>query len=293
MNENVISEGISKLYEKLEGWVEAIIKMLPNMILAALVVAIFWVFSKFVYKWMTQLLQKTNFNKNLEHLLANFCRIAVIALGFIMALAILQLQKTVFSLLAGVGVVGLALGFAFKDLAANFISGIMLAIRSPLDIGDVVEINGITGTVVNVRLRDTVLQNFDGQNIFIPNKEFTSNEFTNFSSFGRRRIRIDVGIGYENDPTAAMEIIVSSLKNTPEALSDPTPESYVTELAASSVNLCGYVWHKYPGSSHAKIKSDAIIEVKKRLEAAGFNLPFPIRTIDLSEGAKKALLKQT
>ncbi len=292
MDENVISEGISKLYEKLESWVEAIIKMLPNMILAALVIALFWVLSMYVYKWITRLFQTTEFNKNLEHLLANFSRIAVIALGFIMALAILQLQKTVFSLLAGLGVVGLALGFAFKDLAANFISGVMLAVRSPLKIDDVIEISGVMGKVISVRLRDTIIQNFDGQDIFIPNKEFTSNSFTNYSSFGRRRIRIDVGIGYENDPQKALEIIVSSLKDTPEALNDPAPEAYVTELSGSTVNLCGYVWHKYPGGSHAKIKSDAIAEVKKRLEAAGFNLPFPIRTIDLSESTKKALFKQ-
>lgn len=291
MNEKVIMEGVQSLIEKLQGWVEGFIKMLPNLLLAVVIVLFFWVLSRWVYNSMMKMFEKTEFNKSLENLVANCCKISVFMIGVVLALAALQLQKTVFSLLAGVGVVGLALGFAFQDLAANFISGIMLAVRSPLRIGDVIKISDIMGSVVDIRLRDTLVRNFDGQDIIIPNKDFMTNHFTNYSTFGMRKIRIDVGVGYENDPQKGSEVVLKALKKIPNILETPAPEAYVESLGDSSVNIFGHVWFKYPGGdgSYFQVQHDSVVLVKKELEAAGFNIPFPIRTIDLNDGSKESL----
>ena len=289
LSEKVIMDGLQSLYEKLQGWVEGFIQMLPNLLLALVIVIFFWFLSHWVHKTMLQIFEKTDFNKSLEGLIANCCRVAVFLAGVVFALAALQLQKTVFSLLAGVGVIGLALGFAFQDLAANFISGIMLAVRSPLHIDDVIKINDVMGTVIDVRLRDTLVRNFDGQDVFIPNKDFTANKFTNYSTFGRRKIRIDVGIGYENDASKGTKVVLEALKKVPNILQDPAPEAYVSSLGDSSVNIFGHVWFTYPGGSYFQVQHDAIVTVKKELEAAGFNIPFPIRTLDLNVGTKETL----
>ena len=289
MDSQTISQGLTKVLEKLEIWGVGIIKMIPNFILAVLVVLIFWALSRWTYNVMKRLFHRTDFNENLEHLLANICRILVFTLGLILALAVLELQKTVFSLLAGVGVVGLALGFAFQDLAANFISGIMIAIRSPLKIGDVVKIDGIMGTVIDIRLRDTLIRNFSGQDIFIPNKDFTTQKFSNYSSYGMRKVRIEVGIGYSDDPDKALKIVTQALSRVEGALTDPAPEAYISDLGGSSVNLFGHVWFTYPGGNFFQIQSDSIRNVKLSLEEAGFHIPFPIRTIDLTDGTKEVL----
>lgn len=289
MSIEVIQDGIEKLYEKLEGWIENIIQMLPNFILALLAIFFFWILSHWVRKLAKKALSQSQLNQNLVNLLSNITRILVICLGVVVALSILSLTKTVFSLLAGVGVIGLALGFAFQDLASNFISGVMLAIRSPLKIGDVVEIGSTLGTVIEVRLRDTLIRNFDGQEIFVPNKEFTSNSFTNYSSFGKRKIRIEVGIGYEDDPNQGVEIVKKALNQVNGILKDPAPTAFTKELGGSSVNLFGDIWFEFPGGNFFQIQNDAIIQVKKGLEEAGFNIPFPIRTIDLAQSTKEAL----
>ncbi len=289
MNIDVVAEGLEKLVKKLETWGQGIIEMIPNLLLAILVVIIFWVLSRWVYNMMRSFFSKVQLNKSLEHLIANTCRIIVICLGVVIALAVLELQKTVFSLLAGVGVIGLALGFAFQDLAANFMSGIMLAVRAPLKIGDVVEINGVQGTVEDIRLRDTLIRNFSGQDVFIPNKDFTSNKFTNYSSYGQRRIKIEVGIGYEDDPTKGLEVMTAALAKVDGILDEPAPEAFVGELAGSSVNLFGHIWFTYPGGSYFQIQSDAITLVKQDLEAAGFNIPFPIRTLDVPDNVVDAI----
>jgi small conductance mechanosensitive channel len=284
MNNNVLNDGLTKLLEKLESWGEGLIKMIPNILIAIIVMFIFIALSRWVHNMMKSIFKRTQFNEGLENIMANICRILVICLGVVFALGILELQKTVFSLLAGVGVIGLALGFAFQDLAANFISGIMLAVRTPLKIGDVIEINDTMGTVIDIRLRDTIVRTFGGQDVFIPNKDFTSHKFTNYSSFGKRRVKIEVGIGYENDPEQAQKIIAEALGEVKNTLTDPAPEAFVGELGASSVNLFGHVWFTYPGSiSYYQIQNDAIIIVKKRLEEAGFNIPFPIRTLQIDK----------
>lgn len=282
--DQTLTESISKLYDKLETWIELFIKMLPNLLIALVVIIAFWILSKFVYKWMKRLFEKTHFNESIENLLANIIRFIVIAIGIVIALGILSLQKTVFSLLAGVGVIGLALGFAFQDLASNFIAGIMLAVSAPIKIGDVIKIKGTQGTVVDIRLRDTHIRNFDGQDIFIPNKDFTTNELTNYSSYGMRKITISVGVGYEDDAHKATQIIQEALKSLDGILSDPEPISFVESLGDSAVNIFGHVWFKYPGGSYFQVRHDATVKIKKDLEEAGFNIPFPIRTLDIPSG---------
>ena len=291
MNQKVIMEGVQSLIEKLQGWVEGFIEMVPNLLFAIIIVLFFWALSGWVYQSMMKMFKKTQFNESLEGLVANCCKIGVFMLGVIFALAVLQLQKTVFSLLAGVGVIGLALGFAFQDLAANFISGIMLAVRCPLRIGDVIKISDVMGSVIDIRLRDTLVRNFDGQDIIIPNKDFMTNKFTNYSTFGRRKIRIDVGIGYEDDAQKGTEVVLQALKKVPNVLQDPAPEAYVGGLGDSSVSIFGHVWFTYPGGEggYFQVQHDSIVLIKKELEAAGFNIPFPIRTIDLNEGTKEVL----
>lgn len=279
----MISDGIGKLYSKMETWIESFIKMLPNFIIAFVVLLIFIKLSKWAYRSTSNGLKKSPFNESLNHLVANIIRILVICAGIVVALGILELQKTVFSLLAGVGVIGLALGFAFQDLASNFISGIMIAVRAPLKIGDVVELSGEQGTVIDIKLRDTVIRNFDGQDIIIPNKEFTSNKFKNYSSFGMRKIKIEVGISYDDNPKEALKVLESALNKVEGILQDPAPEAYIESLAASSVNLFGHIWFTYPGGNYFQLRSDAIQLVKEELEQSGFSIPFPIRTLDIPE----------
>lgn len=283
MDTSIINEGTTKLFEKLEFWGVTIVKMLPNIVAAFVILFVFWTLSSFVYKWSKKLLVKTHLNESLEHLVANSAKIATVILGFILSLSVVELHKTVISMLAGVGVIGLALGFAFKDLAANFMSGLMLAISTPIEIGDVIKISGIQGTVVDIRLRDTIIRNFDGQNVYIPNKEFTENELINYSQFGRRKVTVEVGIGYEDDPAEGVKIVNETLLNVDGVLSDPAPACFVKSLGDSSVNLFAEVWFTYPGGSFYQVRHDVTIAVKNALEDAGFSIPFPMRTLEINQ----------
>ena len=114
-------------------------------------------------------------------------------------LSILQLDKAVTSILAGAGIIGLALAFAFQDIAANFISGIFISFRKPIKLGDVVKINDYMGKVEQINLRDTIILTFQGQMVIIPNKDVFQSPIENYSLLGRRRLDLVVGVSYGDD----------------------------------------------------------------------------------------------
>jgi len=111
-------------------------------------------------------------------------------------LSILKLNTAVTSILAGAGIIGLALAFAFQDIAANFISGIFISFRRPLRVGDIVKVKDYMGKVEEINLRDTILRTFQGQTVIIPNKEVFQNPIENFSRLGKRRIDLWIGVSY-------------------------------------------------------------------------------------------------
>lgn len=283
MDAKAVRDGIDLLIAKLETWGEQIIVMLPNMFIAVIVICIFWALSRWAHSLLVRLFKRTHFNENLEQLIANIGRLLVLGLGFIICLSVLNLQKTVFSLLAGVGVVGLALGFAFQDLAANFMSGIMLALRAPINIGDVIDIKGMRGTVRQINLRDTVIRTPGGQDVYVPNKEFSANFFTNFSTSGFRRIELQVGVAYEDDAAAAVDVVRRAVSGIEGILDKPAPDIYVHSLADSSVVINADVFYKYPGGSFNQLKNSCLIAIKNSLEAAGIVIAYPVRTLQVQK----------
>jgi len=184
---------------KLEKWIDTLIQMLPNLVVALIVLIVFYVVGKLVRKAVDKLLNKVTHNKTIIHLMETIVSVLVIGIGVFIALSILKLDGAVTSLLAGAGIIGLALGFAFQDIASNFISGIILSIRHPFGIGDIIETNGYYGTVTKMNLRNTIIKTPKGQIVYIPNKTVFENAMLNFTRSGERRIDLSCGVSYGDD----------------------------------------------------------------------------------------------
>lgn len=276
---DAIEKGLQGMWEKLETWVVLVIQALPNMLIAVLVFTFFWFVSRWLHRIALKMFGSTHLKESLKHFLADIVKILVICLGAVLALSILQLEKAVFSMLAGVGVIGLALGFAFQDLAANFISGIMLAVRAPIQVNDVIEISGTQGRVIEIRLRDTLIKNFSGQHVIIPNKDFTTNKLINFSSNGSRRIRFEIGVSYADDLNGAKSAILNRLRSIENLLKDPEPEVNISALGDSAVILTVDVWIAYPGENPSKVTDSAMLAAKEAIETGGFSIPYPTRSL--------------
>ncbi len=274
-------EAATRITEKLATWAMELIEMIPNMAVAILVILIFFIIARLLRMGIRKINRSAVADRGIMHLISNFVFFIVFGLGIFMALSVLQLDKTVTSLLAGAGIIGLALGFAFQETAANFLSGVLMTIRKPITLGDLIESNGITGYVKELNLRATVLENTEGQDIIIPNKSVFYSAIKNYTVNGRRRIDIEVGVSYGEDLFRVRDITLDCIKNVEGIMTDKKIQLFYTKFDNSSINFVLRVWTADTAQiNYFKIRSEVIMSIKAAYDANGITIPFPIRTLD-------------
>lgn len=269
------------LQSKLNTWFEALIKLLPNIILAAIVLVIGIYIAKFIRKIANKLVSKISNNLTLINLFSSIIHLTILGIVIFTVLSILQLDKAVTSILAGAGILGLALAFAFQDIAANFMSGIFISFRKPLKVGDIVEVKGYMGKILDVNLRDTVMETFKGQVVIIPNKEVFQNPIENYSNLNKRRFDLSVGVSYGENLAEVQRITLEAVSDIEELSKTDETTVFFVEFGDSSINLSVRMWINTPDQPiYMKVGSEAIMKIKKAYDANGIMIPFPIRTLD-------------
>jgi len=282
-------EPVQTVVQKLEGWLDAFINMIPNMAVTLLLLIIFLVLANLGSKLFTKLFSKASDNKALAPIFSTLIYGVILSIGLFIMLGVLGLDKALTSLLAGIGVIGLALGFAFQDIAANFISGVILAFRRPFKIGDIIEIKDIMGKVTRINLRVTVIETFQGQEVYIPNSDVLQGAIYNFSVLQKRRIDLAVGVSYADD-LEKVEDVVRSTINKLEGVIDKDQIGFdYSEFDSSSINFNIRFWIEYPGQpDYLTMRSKAIKAIKSAFDEQDITIPFPIRTLDFGiKGGQK------
>lgn len=276
-----IADAYSLVAGKLESWIDKFIQLLPNLAVALIVLIIFYIIGKLVRKAVRKLLDRTTNNKTIIHLLETIAGVIVIGVGVFIALSILQLDGAVTSLLAGAGIIGLALGFAFQDIASNFISGIILSIRHPFGIGDIIETNDFYGTVQKVNLRNTILRTPQGQVVYMPNKNVFENPLQNYTKSGERRIDLSCGVSYGDDLQKAKEVAIEAIESLGNYNESKGIEFYYEEFGGSSINFKIRFWVDFRRNPDFwSARSDAIMAITQKFDENDIMIPFPIRTLD-------------
>ena len=184
-------------------------------------------------------------------------------------------------IIAGLGVTGFILGFAFQESLGNLASGLMIAINQPFKIGDYVVVAGLEGTILKVDMMATVLATGDNKKVVIPNKSAWGAPITNFSALGRRRVDIKIGIDYASDVGKAIEIALNALATVPGVLKDPAPSVSVASLDDSQVTLNIRPWAN--GADYWGVYNATCQMVKTAFEKNGVNIPFPQLTVHLDK----------
>ena len=291
-----IDTGVGTLIDKVEGWIEAAIALLPNLAVAVLILVAFFLIGKLVRKLASRLLHRVTNNKTIIDLFETVVGVIVIGVGFFIALGVLNLDGTVKSLLAGAGILGLALGFAFQDIAANFISGVFLSIRHPFGKGDIIESQGHYGTVEQINLRCTIIKTPQGQIVYLPNKDVYGEDLVNFTKTAERRVDLSCGVSYGDDLEKARSITIEAVESLNCIDKDRDVELFFDEFGDSSINFKIRFWvdfHK--GTDFLTAQSEAIIAITKKFDESDIMIPFPIRTLDFGiRGGEKlnTMIKQ-
>jgi small conductance mechanosensitive channel len=277
MNLNAV---FADLVAKLEGWLAALILMLPNFVAAAIVVLVAAVVARLVRRAVYGVLRRTSSYSTVNHLLASVAYAVALGVGVFTALGILQLDTAVTSLLAGVGIVGLALGFAFQDLASNFIAGVLLSIRRPFVEGDLIAKGDHMGTVTEINLRSTKLHTLQGQTVIIPNANVFTEAVVNYST-GERRVDLECGVAYGDDLEQAREVALRAIRALPMVRQDRSVDLHYEGFGDSSIDFTLRFWIAFERQpDFLSARSEAIISLKKAFDEAGITIPFPIRTLD-------------
>ncbi|HEX9941964.1 MAG TPA: mechanosensitive ion channel family protein [Thermoanaerobaculia bacterium] len=277
---------LSKVWDLLSGkvmdWVRDFVLLLPNLGLAILALIAFWVGAKVARNVLLRLLRRVSHSEQVNHLVSQTAFVALLATGVFVALGILGLDKTVASLLAGAGIITLALVFAFQDMAANLIAGVYLAIQHPFRVGHLIESKDFFGIVRRVHLRWTEIRNPQGQLVFIPNKQVIENAIVNYSATGQRRIDLKVGVSYGDDLEKVRRVGIRALEQVSARKPDTEVALFFEELGESSVNLVARFWIDFTAkqADYLQARSEAIERLKQAFDENGITMPFPVRTLD-------------
>lgn len=259
--------------ERVDAWVDGAVRLLPNIVIAIVVLVIFWFVGGFVKSLIFKQSKKRD-RGNLGEVLGGFVKWTVIVMGFLLAATIVIPSLKPGDLIAGLGVSSVAIGFAFKDILQNWLAGLLILLRQPFEVGDQISVDGHEGTVERIETRATIIKTYDGQRIVVPNSDIYTNSVLVRTAHEKRRSEYDIGIGYGDNVDVACEVIVKTLFSVDGVESDPAPEALPWDLAASWVTVRARWWTDSRRTNVAHTHSKVIMAVKKALDEAEIDMPF-------------------
>ncbi len=275
-----LEESVTTAWGKIQAMIDGVIVMLPNLVLAIIVFALFFAAAKTLKSLVKRLTRRYRHARNLGMVLGRLSQGVVILIGLFVALSIVIPSFKAGDLIQLLGISGVAIGFAFRDILQNFLAGILILLTEPFRIDDQIVFKGFEGTVESIETRATTMRTYDGRRIVIPNSELFTNSVMVNTAFENRRLEYDVGIGYGDDIDLAKQLILEALRSVDGVLSEPAPDVLVMELAESTVDIRVRWWISPPRRADALDARDRVLTaIKKILTANGIDLPFPTQQI--------------
>ncbi len=273
-------DALQKIKNSILNYWDAFLEHVPQLIIGLVILILAFMISR----WLSSLMQRRLAKRMEDPLLSNFLsrifKMLLIILGIMLAFHVMGLTGIAAGLMAGAGVGAIIIGFAFQDIGANFMAGVILAFNRPFGIGDTIEISGMMGKVLSLNLRTTQIKTFDGKDVFIPNNTIVKEELINYTKDGLIRLEFTVGIDYDADIDQAMSVIAQSLQKVENVLRGEgrKPLVIIKELATSTVNVDVKFWvetYDYKQGT-AELRSTVISHVLKDLISSGVGLPADI-----------------
>ncbi len=279
------------LIEELRSWWAGLLKHLPNILLAIIVIAIGFMVTKFAKRYIDRVSRRMVHDSTVAGLIASILTALVVLAFLFLTLSVLQLTGVVATILGAAGVVGLALGLAFQDPILNLFSGIMLSIRNLFKEGDLIEVSGYFGKVQKVNLRNTILMTLQGQEVLIPNKTVAQEPIKNYNRYGMRRVDIGCGVSYGDDLSKVRELTIKAIKDSVAYDTSKDVQLFFNEFGNSSINYTLRFWiaeNKTGQADFLSAQSEAIMAIKRVYDDNDIMIPFPIRTLDFGiKGGEK------
>lgn len=280
-----IEDAWSEMTSRIESWVDALVINLPNIIIAIIVFIIAILVSKYISRLALKLLGRSSLQKSMKNVIAKLVSVLVILAGIFLILGILDLSKTLNTILAGAGVAGLAVGLALQGALANTYSGIVLSYIKQIKFGDWIESNDYEGEVVDLDLRAVTIKQPDNNLVYVPNKLVLENPIKNYSTTAQSRVILECGVGYSSDLEFVRKLVNKTIVESFEPVEREEDLIFLyTGFGDSAINFEIRFWIDSTSALEVlKAKTEAMIAIKKAFDENDINIPFPIRTLDFPE----------
>lgn len=275
--EKELEKNIEVLKKDITSYIpDNIVEILSGYAFSLVMALLIFVIGKWAVNKLVALLGKVlrkvkGMDETLIKFLENIVYYALMIVVLLTALGKLGVETT--SFLAILGAAGLAIGLALKDSLGNFASGVMIIMFKPFKVGDVVTAAGVTGSVSEVGIFNSVFITPDNQKIIVPNGAITSGSIVNINANDTRRVDLVVGIGYGDDIKKTKDVLNDIVTSNEKVLVDKGITIAVSELADSSVNFVVRAWVKTP--DYWDVKFGLTETIKLRFDAEGISIPFP------------------
>lgn len=275
---------ISPAWSELRNLSAQAIRQSPLVAIGFLMIAVTWVAARYSVKASRWFLRSRIQSPLLRDIGSRAVAVPVLLLGLYLVLRVSGLTRLALTVIGGTGLLGLVIGFAFRDIAENFLASILIGIQRPFATNDLIEVAGHQGYVQNVNTRSTLLMSIDGNYVQIPNATIYKQTIINFTANPNARYEFTVGIGYADSIPEAQTIALSVLREHPAVVDDPEPLVLVDALGPATVSLRIYFWVNIVKNSPLKVRSAVIRQTKAAFEAAGISMPDEAREVIFPRG---------
>ncbi len=263
---------------------EAIGLFLPRLLLAVLI----YIGARLLSRWVTRLIRRSLRRREVDEevviLLGMLARWGILVIGIVLAIEQLAPGRLT-ALLAGVGVLGLTLGFALQDVARNFISGILLLITQPFEIGDTVTIQGFDGKVEAINLRMVEMRVVDGRYLMIPNQEVLGSSVINLTRSRFRRLEFELGVANDSDLDQVARVALEAIESNPDALDEPAPRIAFRRFGPFAIEGVLQYWVDTDRSDFLESHQRGVQAIQTAFDRAGIDMPYPISQVRLEQPA--------
>jgi small conductance mechanosensitive channel len=267
-----MADAFRALDQHLDDWITGFFYILPNLIVGVLVALFFFGVAFGAAKLLRHALRRAG-RRDLGHVLSSFAFWVVIFFGFLVVITIVLPSMRPVDIFTSLGVGSVALGFAFKDILQNWLSGVFILIRRPFHRGDQIKVGDVEGTVQAVETRATLVKTFAGRLVIIPNTDIYTSSVTVNTAYDIRRVEITVPVGMGVDLAEAIELFRDAALGVEHVLSDPPVDVLPWEFIENNVNVRVRWWTKSQRSYEVRTRAAVVAAIKRAADEAGLDIP--------------------
>ena len=271
-----IMDIINDLRAHMAKYYDNIIEIIPKVLLALVIVGLLMTILKYLRKKSVKFVLEQAEDKLLIGFIDSIFRIVNVSIGLLVFLFTIGQDEIASNVLGAATISSVVIGFAFKDIAENFLAGIIMAFNRPFSIGDTIMTGAVEGTITEMSLRDTHIKTFDGKDVYVPNSQIIKTPLYNYTTDGHLRKSFDIGLEYGTDIEATRSIILDAVNTTPGILQEEkSATTLIKNLGASTINIQVQYWVNTFNKQYTteEINSQAIKKTLNALESAQINLP--------------------